>query len=153
MRVRYEPSEYIGEAQKHKQRAEKLEKVMPKLRDIESFASGRRPDGGMGDDREWGVSIAHESVAYSVDQSWRLYHRSVAAHIAVDIDYQADKIKLDDGVDYQIFILSESLPAGDLRKRIEDCDYLEIIEEHARTEEMVYEMEIELDQYYDDNLA
>jgi hypothetical protein len=45
------------------------------------------------------------------------------------------------------------LPAGDLRKRIEDCDYLEIIEEHARTEEMVYEMEIELDQYYDDNLA
>jgi len=151
MFVDYETSEYAGEAEKHKQRAEDLERLEKRVRDVESFEIGREPRYG-GDER--GVVVACEAIDASRTRSVKLYRRAVAAEIAIEIGHAGKMQMNEDGLylAQPTMWADEGEPAEQLREDIESHDYLALEEVDDEGDYIVYTMECDFDEYYRDKL-
>lgn len=151
MFTKYEPNEYAGEAHKHKQRIEKIDRLLRELRDIDTFERSREPK--VNGQRE-GLVEAKEALVTSRSHSRNLYHRAVAAEIALEINYQATEIQmLQDAEHCQQVIMWEDKPAGHLFNELEYHGYIEVVDEEYREDNVIYTMECDFDAYYYDKLS
>lgn len=146
MLVTYEPEEYAGTAEKHKTRKGDLEKALSIVDDVPLFNADDRP---MKRGRENGVHTAGDALYSSVHRSRYLWHRAVAADIALDMDYQADEMQMrQDGEHLQEVILWEPSPEGKLADKLDDSEALTLVETEKIDDDIVYTCECNFSGYH-----
>lgn len=145
MDEKYDPEDYLGEADKHRKRHEQLEPIKHQLEEIDSFDIYRTPRDGNDD---MGVIKALEVLDVSQRHSRSLFECSIAAHIADDIGY-TNQIQARKPNDEMEIVMWEPIDVDTIRNRINDHDYATIVDEFDADGDTVYTLKIDFEGYYD----
>jgi hypothetical protein len=144
MDEKFDPEEFIDEADKHWTRHEQLEPIKHQLEEVESFDIYRTPRDGNDD---MGVIKALEVLDVSQRHSRSLFECSIAAHIADDIGYD-DQIQARKPNDTMNIIMWEPINDDTIRNRINDHGYATIVDEFDADGDTVYTLKIDFEGYY-----
>lgn len=142
---KFDPEDYLGEADKHWTRYQQLSRTKRQLDDVDPFDRQRRPMDGHD---ELGVAKAHEALFESQYHSRTLWERAIAAHIADDIGY-TNKIQSRKPNDEMEIVMWEPATDDTIRDAIEAHSHAIVVDEFENSGDTVYTLKIDFEGYYD----
>jgi hypothetical protein len=123
-----------------------LDSVIIDVDGIDKFELSRKPTKN---GEEHGLVEALDALVMSRERSRNLFHRAVAAEIALEIGYRAEQLQMHhDGAHTQEVIMWESEGEDYLRPLLESHEYLDVVDETEDSGDIIYTMECDFDKYY-----